>query len=129
MGGGMKNEGICEITCIDEEKVASVQGRLLPDHVLMRLAETFKLLGDGTRAKIIHALTLEELCVCDIATLLATTKSAVSHQLRVLRNMNVVRFRKAGKIVYYTLDDTHIRNLFNEGLNHILEQRSDRNHE
>ncbi len=119
----MKREGVCETTCIDEQKVAAVRERLLPDRVLMSLAETFRVLGDPTRAKIIHALSLEELCVCDIARLLATTKSAVSHQLRVLRNMKLVRFRKAGKIVYYSLDDTYISTLFSEGLNHVLEQQ------
>ena len=122
----MKAEGICEITCIDEQKVAAVKARLLPDRVLSELAETFRVLGDGTRAKIIHAISLEELCVCDIARLLSTTKSAVSHQLRVLRNMKIVRFRKAGKIVYYSLDDTHIVNLFNEALNHVLEHQGNR---
>lgn len=122
----MKGEGLCETTCIDEQKVASVKKRLPPDHILMGLAETFRVLGDGTRAKIIHALSLEELCVCDIARLLATTKSAVSHQLRVLRNMRIVRFRKAGKIVYYSLDDSHIVNLFNEALNHVLEHQGNK---
>lgn len=115
----MAREGICEIECIDEAKVASVRGRLLPDDATARLAEMFKVLGDGTRVRIIHALSLEELCVCDIASLLGTTKSAVSHQLRMLRNMRVVRYRKAGKIVYYSLDDSHIGSLFGAGLKHI----------
>jgi DNA-binding transcriptional ArsR family regulator len=123
----MSDEDICEITCIDEEKVASVKGRMASGNLLPRLAEIFKLLGDATRLKIIHALSLEELCVCDIACLLGTTKSAVSHQLRILRNMNAVRFRKDGKIVFYSLDDTHVSSLFNEGLQHILslEERRD----
>src|SRR6266540_5968334 len=116
----MTREGICEIECIDEAKVAAVRGRLLPEEATARLAEMFKVLGDGTRVRIIHALSLEELCVCDIASLLGTTKSAVSHQLRMLRNMRVVRYRKAGKIVYYSLDDTHIGNLFGEGLKHFM---------
>lgn len=115
----MTQEGICEIECIDEAKVASVRNRLLSDDATARLAEMFKVLGDGTRVRIIHALSLEELCVCDIASLLRTTKSAVSHQLRMLRNMRVVRYRKAGKIVYYSLDDTHIASLFGAGLKHI----------
>jgi DNA-binding transcriptional ArsR family regulator len=116
-------EGVCDITCIDERKVASVRERSLPDHVLAEVAETFKTLGDGTRVRIIHALSLEELCVCDIASLLATTKSAVSHQLRILRAMKIVRFRKEGKIVRYSLDDGHIEHLFAEALSHVLEQR------
>lgn len=119
----MEDEGLCEISCIDGLKVASVKRRLQPDDVLLRMAETFRVLGDGTRAKIIHALSLEELCVCDIASLLSTSKSAVSHQLRVLRNMKIVRFRKVGKIVYYSLDNTHIEKLFTEALNHVAERR------
>lgn len=115
----MAQEGICEIQYIDEAKVASVGSRLLSDDATARIAEMFKVLGDGTRVRIIHALSLEELCVCDIASLLGTTKSAISHQLRMLRNLRVVRYRKAGKIVYYSLEDTHISNLFGEGLKHI----------
>lgn len=118
----MTLEGICEIECIDWTKVAAVRGSLLSDEATARLAEMFKVLGDGTRIRIIHALSLEELCVCDIATLLGTTKSAVSHQLRMLRNMRVVRYRKTGRIVYYSLDDTHISNLFGEGLKHVMKQ-------
>ena len=116
----MVREGICEIEYIDEAKVAAVRGRLLPGDATARLAGMFKVLGDGTRVRIIHALSLEELCVCDIASLLGTTKSAVSHQLRILRNMRVVRYRKAGKIVYYSLEDTHIGNLFGAGLKHVM---------
>jgi ArsR family transcriptional regulator, lead/cadmium/zinc/bismuth-responsive transcriptional repressor len=123
----MQDDGVCEITCIDGRKVASIKKVLPPDEVLLSVAETFRVLGDGTRAKIIHALSLEELCVCDIASLLSTTKSAVSHQLRVLRNMRIVRFRKTGKIVYYSLDDSHIEKLFNEALNHVMESRDSGN--
>lgn len=117
----MAHTDLCEIACIDKERVASVTARLESDAVLLRLVETFKILGDHTRLKVIHALSLEELCVCDIASLLNTTASAVSHQLRVLRTMRVVRFRRVGKIVYYSLDDDHIRNLVAEALHHVLE--------
>lgn len=117
----MKTKDVCEVTCIDEQKVASVRARLLPDHLLAAVAETFSILGDRTRIKIIHALALEELCVCDIARLLDTTKSAVSHQLRVMRAMKIVRYRKAGKLVYYSLDDAHIVNLLIETTTHVLE--------
>jgi len=92
-----------------------------PGETILRLAETFKVLGDPTRMKIIFALSLEELCVCDIANLLGTTKSAVSHQLRVLRNMRLVKYRKDGKMVYYSLDDGHINHLIEEGLRHVEE--------
>jgi len=121
----MAREGVCEIEYIDKAKVAAVRSRLLPESAMARLSEIFKVLGDGTRIRIIHALSLEELCVCDIASLLGTTKSAVSHQLRMLRNLRVVRFRKAGKIVYYSLADTHISNLFSEGLKHLIKMEGD----
>ena len=115
----MVPEGVCETDFIDETKVAAVLGRLLPEAAALRLAETFKVLGDATRVRIIHALSLEELCVCDIARLLGTTKSAVSHQLRMLRGAGAVRYRKAGKIVYYSLADGHIGALFGEGVRHV----------
>ncbi len=111
--------GTCEINYIDKKKVSSVRKRMLTETVMQQLAETFRVLGDATRTKIIFALSQEELCVCDIANLLGTTKSAVSHQLRVLRNMALVKYRKEGKIVFYSLDDEHIKNLFDEGLRHV----------
>ena len=91
-----------------------------PEEIFFRLAETFRVLGDPTRVRIIQALSLDELCVCDIASLLSTTKSAVSHQLRLLRSLRVVKYRKAGRIVYYSLDDSHVENLLQEGLHHIF---------
>ncbi len=112
-------EEVCEVTYIDKRKVSSVKKKMKPETTTQRLAETFKVLGDPTRTKIIFALAQEELCVCDIANLLRTTKSAVSHQLRVLRNMRLVKYRKDGKIVFYSLDDEHIKNLFDEGLRHV----------
>lgn len=115
-------EEVCDITYIDEKKVASVKKRLKDDGTMQLLSETFKVLGDQTRIKIIYSLSIEELCVCDIANLLGTSKSAVSHQLRVLRNMRLVKYRKDGKKVFYSLDDSHINNLFAEGLKHIEEK-------
>lgn len=115
-----KETGNCEIFCVNEEKVNIARQQMLPVDVTFSLAETFKALGDPTRIGIINALAKNELCVCDISQLLNMSQSAISHQLRVLRNLRLVKFRKAGKIVYYTLDDEHIVNLFNEGLNHVL---------
>ena len=112
-------EDICEITYIDKKKVSSVKRKMKSESIMQRLAETFKVLGDTTRNKIIFALSQEELCVCDIANLLGTTKSAISHQLRILRNMRLVKYRKDGKLAFYSLDDEHIRNLFDEGLRHV----------
>ncbi|MCX7793454.1 MAG: metalloregulator ArsR/SmtB family transcription factor [Thermodesulfovibrionales bacterium] len=112
---------ICEIAFIDRKKVSSVKRKMKPDAKLHQLAETFRVLGDPTRIKIIFALSEEELCVCDIANLLGTTKSAVSHQLRILRATRLVKYRKDGKMVFYSLDDEHIKNLFKEGLRHVEE--------
>ena len=116
----MPQDAICTINLIDEAKVAAVRNALPPEEVLYRLAETFRVLGDPTRVRVLHALSREELCVCDIATLLGTTKSAVSHQLRLLRSLRVVKYRKSGRIVYYSLDDSHVGNLLCEGLSHII---------
>lgn len=109
----------CELVCIEHEKVMEILPDLLPEEIVLELAETFRLLGDPTRVRIIHALSLGELCVCDLAALLEISVSAVSHQLRQLRNLRVVRFRKAGKIVYYSLDDQHIFSLLQAGVEHI----------
>ena len=85
--------------------------------------ELFKVFGDTTRVKIISGLFEAEMCVCDIAELLHMTQSAISHQLRVLRQARLVKHRKEGKVVFYSLDDEHIKNIFNQGLEHILEPR------
>jgi len=94
---------------------------MLPSSLVNDLADTFKALADSTRIKIIFALSEEELCVCDLANLLGLSISAVSHQLGTLRGMKLVKFRKEGKMVYYSLDDRHIENLFAEGLKHVRE--------
>ena len=111
----------CEIEFVDEEKVKRVQRAMKTEAAVGALAETFKLLGDPTRLKIAFALSKEELCVCDIANLLKVSQSAVSHSLRTLRQMKLVKFRKEGKIAYYTLDDEHINNLLDIGFRHVEE--------
>lgn len=116
----MPEKAICTITLIDEAKVSAARDAMPPEGVLLRLAETFRVLGDPTRVRILHALSLEELCVCDIASLLGTTKSAVSHQLRLLRSLQVVKYRKDGRVVYYSLDDSYVGNLLREGLGHVV---------
>ncbi|TWJ18770.1 ArsR/SmtB family transcription factor [Geobacter argillaceus] len=118
----MRESVVCTVNLINEAKVAAVRNAMPSEGILLRLAETFRLLGDPTRVRILHALSLEELCVCDIASLLGTTKSAVSHQLRLLRSLRVVKYRKDGRIVYYSLDDSHVGNLLREGINHIVSQ-------
>jgi ArsR family transcriptional regulator len=106
---------------VDEEKVRLVMSDMKPEEVFVALADIFKTLSDPTRVKILYGLSTTELCVCDLAQLLGKTNSAVSHQLRVLRNQKLVKFRKEGKIAYYSLDDDHIRYLFREGLRHVEE--------
>ncbi len=113
----------CEIEFVDERKVKRVQRAMKQDQAVTTLAETFKLLGDPTRIKIVFALSREELCVCDLANLLGVSQSAVSHSLRALRQMQLVRFRKEGKIAYYALDDEHIAHLLDEGFRHVEELR------
>jgi len=119
----MKNkETICENTFIDKQKIYDVKKKMKSEILMYRLSEIFKVLGDTTRVKIISALLVQELCVCEISELLGKTKSAVSHQLRILRNMRLVKYRKDGKMAFYSLDDNHITNLFAEGLRHVEEK-------
>ncbi len=117
------DDGACDVEFVDEAKVASVVRALEPDGVLNHLAETFRALSDPTRVKILSALAREELCVCDLARLLGVTSSAVSHQLRVLRSLRLVKFRREGKSAYYSLDDQHIETLLGEGMKHVKEMR------
>jgi ArsR family transcriptional regulator, lead/cadmium/zinc/bismuth-responsive transcriptional repressor len=113
--------GACEIEFVDEKKVRRVERAMKPARAVAALAETFKVLGDQTRVKIVFALAREELCVCDLANLLGVSQSAVSHSLRALRQLKLVRFRKEGKIAYYMLDDEHIAHLLDEGFRHVEE--------
>jgi ArsR family transcriptional regulator len=87
----------------------------------MALAEFFKVFGDSTRLKILYALSMSEMCVCDLAALLSMSQSAISHQLKVLRQTRLIKYRKDGKVVYYSLDDDHIRRVFEQGLAHVNE--------
>jgi DNA-binding transcriptional ArsR family regulator len=109
----------CEETFIHEDAVRAAQPNLLDGLTATLLASTFAALADPTRVRLISALLGEELCVCDLAALLGMSQSATSHQLRILRNLNLVRTRKEGRIVYYALDDDHIRELFQRGVEHI----------
>ena len=112
----------CDVFHLDPAKVAGLKTTLLGERAVIALAETFKVLGDMTRVRILDALSRSELCVCDIARLLGLTESAVSHQLRLLRGMRLVRARRAGRMVFYSLDDQHIVGLFRQGLDHVQEQ-------
>lgn len=111
----------CDCTVIHEEVVNQVLGRMPEEEKLYDLAELFKVFGDSTRIKILWALVESEMCVCDIAYLLNMTQSAISHQLRVLKQAKLVKNRKEGKIVFYSLEDEHIKQIFDLGLIHISE--------
>lgn len=117
------NLDVCEQQCVHLDRVDSVRGAMLPDDAAAGLAEIFSLLGDRTRVRLLHALSQGELCVCDISAVLGATPSAISHQLRLLRTAKLVKARKEGKNVFYTLDDEHVRLLFAQGLEHVLERR------
>ncbi len=113
---------VCDEFCIDAEEVARARAVMISDEAAARLAETFSVLGDPTRVRLICALQNAELCVCDLATLLNLSQSAVSHQLRLLRTMRLVKYRREGRVVHYSLDDEHIGNLFLQGLQHVAEE-------
>ena len=119
----MSNEElICDCEVIHADIVNKVKTRMPQDEDIYDLSDFFKVLGDSTRMKIIWALDESELCVCDIAVLLNMTKSAISHQLRSLRDANLVKFRKEGKTVYYSLKDEHVRDIYEIGMEHIKEK-------
>ena len=117
-----KKPDVCEIYYVNEDHVRSARQALSPEREILSLAETFKTLGDPTRVKVLQALSVEELCVCDLAKLLGISESATSHQLRVLRNKKLVRYRKEGKMAFYSLDDAHIDVLMKVALQHVREE-------
>ena len=118
----MKKETlVCECTVIHQEVIDKI--KLPEEELLYDLGDFFKILGDSTRIKILIALFQSEMCVCDIAALLGMTQSAISHQLRVLKQGRLVKHRKEGKVVYYSLDDDHIKHIVDQGLTHISEKR------
>jgi DNA-binding transcriptional ArsR family regulator len=108
-----------KVVYIDPKSVREARAVMPGDRMIRALAETFGALSDPTRVRIITALTEQELCVFDLACLLGLTGSAVSHQLRLLRGQRLVKYRKEGKISYYSLDDDHIRNLMEECIKHV----------
>jgi DNA-binding transcriptional ArsR family regulator len=116
-----KEQYVCDVRSVDDKKVRTLKRQMISNDEAFSLSETFSVLADPTRSKIIHLLLKEELCVCDIAGILGMSVSAVSHQLRTLRTMRIVKFRKESKMVHYSLDDDHIRSLFNAGLKHVKE--------
>ena len=118
-----------EINCIHDEAVKAVRQALFDEDVAVSLAELFNALGDPTRVKILFSLMTRELCVCDLTAVIGISESAVSHQLRVLRTLRLVKFRREGKILYYSLADDHIEKLFAQGLDHVTEDKAEKNEE
>lgn len=114
-----RKELVCDCNIIHEDAVNMAISNRPDDKELINLSELFKILGDLTRIKIIWTLDNNEMCVCDIANVLNMTKSSISHQLAILKNAGIVRYRKSGKEVYYALDDEHINKLYEIGLEHI----------
>lgn len=117
------NVEVCNCNIIHKDIVNKVKEVIPEEETLYELADLFKVLGDSTRVKILCVLFEAEMCVCDIAALLGMTQSAISHQLRVLKQARLVKYKKNGKVVYYSLDDEHVKSIFDQGLIHISEKK------
>lgn len=117
-----KNIEVCKCSVIHQETIDKVAKAMPEEELLYDLAELFKVFGDSTRVKILSALFESEMCVCDLSVALSMTQSAISHQLRVLKQANLVKFRREGKVVYYSLSDSHIKSIFDQGLLHVQEK-------
>ena len=117
----MERLPVCDCESVHQDLVDAVKPQLLDGAEAIDLASLFKLFGDGTRVRIMQALRLHELCVCDLACLLGMTKSAISHQLKALRLSNLVKFRREGQNVFYSLADEHVEAILDLGLEHLRE--------
>lgn len=117
----MKNENTCAVKIINEEKVKKVQKQMISEEFFYDISENFKSMGDKTRLKILYALSKQELCVCDLSAVVDMSISLVSHQLRLLRDKKLVKYRKEGKSVYYSLDDDHVVQLIKMSYDHVTE--------
>lgn len=115
-------DDLCEVKVTDLDKVRRARKHMKPAEVVLFLAETFRALGDPNRLRLAHALAREELCVCDLAATLGMSQSAVSHSLRTLRQLRLVRSRREAKTTYYRLDDEHIERLLRDGFEHVEER-------
>jgi ArsR family transcriptional regulator len=119
-----KGDIFCDCDVIHADVVDTVRKKMSDEDELFDLSDFFKVLGDSTRVKIMYALDQSEMCVCDLAVLLNMTKSAISHQLSSLRRANLVKYRKEGKIVFYSLTDNHVKEIIEKGLDHIRENKN-----
>ncbi len=111
----------CTFLCVHQQTIDAVRKTLPDDDTLLDVSELFKVLGDSTRMKILFVLLVAEMCVCDLSQMLGMSISAVSHQLRILRQAKLVRFRREGKTVFYALADDHVRTLLSQGMEHVQE--------
>jgi len=120
----MRGEESCQKNCcINSEKIKEIRESMVKDEVLYDIADFFKVLGESTRLKILYALLKGEVCVGELSESLSISQSSVSHQLRILRQNDLVKFRKQGKVVYYSLDDDHVDNLLHQSLEHLLHKK------
>jgi len=117
----MNSKDSCTVFSINSKKIEEVKASLKSETIFQLLAEAFKVLGDPARIKILYSLSISELCVCEISLITGLSQSAVSHQLRILRNTKLVKYRREGRSVFYSLDDRHVEKLFEQGLEHIEE--------
>lgn len=122
MGFEQENIDVCEFLHVHEDVLAEVKEHLPKEDKLYDLADFFKVFADSTRIKILYVLLMHEMCVCDLAGILGVSQSAMSHQLRTLKQMNLVRARRDGKTVFYSLADNHIKDILSQGMEHIEEQ-------
>ena len=121
------NEYMCDCNIIHEDVVKNTLNKMPEKELFQKLAEFFKMIGDPTRTKILFALDQNEMCVCDIANVLGMTKSSISHQLATLKQSGIVKYRKEGKEVYYTLDDEHVKQVFEIAIEHIQHKEREEN--
>ena len=121
------NEYMCDCNIIHEDVVKNTLNKMPEKGLFNKLAEFFKMIGDPTRTKILFALDQNEMCVCDIANVLGMTKSSISHQLATLKQSGIVKYRKEGKEVYYTLDDEHVKQVFEITIEHIQHKEREEN--
>ncbi|WP_408611463.1 metalloregulator ArsR/SmtB family transcription factor [Lientehia hominis] len=112
---------VCDYIHANPELIASLKKQTPDEKILVRLAELFKIFGDPTRVKILYVLLEHEMCVCDIAQLLGMSQSSISHQLRILKQSSLVKFRRDGKTVFYSLADEHVMTILNQGFDHVTE--------
>ncbi len=121
----LKHDDVCEITCVDDIKVKRVK-EVINSKNTLAVSQIFKALSDDTRIKIALALSVEEeLCVCDVANIVGATTATASHHLRLLRNLGLAKYRKEGKLVFYSLDDDHVRQLIQIAFAHQMEVKVD----